>query len=247
MLASTVRVFCVVPSRIGSTRLPQKPLCRIAGDPLILHVVRRVLDFDVGPVLVATDDVRVAEAVAGSGARVALTDPACRSGTERVAAAVAAEELADADVVLSVQGDEPLIPYAAVVGAVERVRGGDEIGTAAGLLGPGDWRDPNRVKVTVDGRGRGRAFFRIPPLDAALGRDTVYHHVGVYAYRREALLRWVGLPPIREEQDQRLEQLRPLVHGMTIGVAVLEAPVPGGVDTEADLLEAERQLETARR
>ena len=192
--------------------------------------------------LVATDDQRIVEAVAGTGARTVLTDPACGSGTERLAAALV-QEPHDADVVVNVQGDEPLILREAVVGAIGRVAAGDDVGTAAGALEGGALRDPNRVKVEVDGRGRAVRFFRRPRAAACPSRHGVFHHIGVYAYRPATLVRWVGLPAVAEERDERLEQLRPLAHGMTIGVALLRQPPPPGVDTEDDLRTVERQLE----
>lgn len=198
--------------------------------------------FDLGPVLVATDDQRIVEAVAGTGARTVMTDPACGSGTERLAAALV-HERHDADVVVNVQGDEPLIPREAVVGAIGRVAAGDDVGTAAGALEGGALRDPNRVKVEVDGRGRAVRFYRTPGAAGCASRHRVFHHIGVYAYRPAALVRWVGLPAVADERDERLEQLRPLAHGMTIGVALLRQPPPPGVDTEDDLRTVERQLE----
>jgi len=129
-------------------------------------------------------------------------------------------------------------------GALERVRAGDAIGTAAGALEPALAPDPNRVKVVIDARGRAVYFSRAPiPYDRDGTRAAVYHqHVGVYAYTRDALERWVRLPPVAEERWERLEQLRPLLHGMAIGVALVSGPVAPGVDTADDLRSAERQL-----
>lgn len=242
LLTWTVRVLCIVPSRIGSTRLPAKPLRLLAGEPLVRHVVRRVVEFDFGPVLVATDDERVVEAVVDTGARAVMTDADCGSGTERVAAALR-QGSHDVDVVVNVQGDEPLIPREAVLGAIERVSGGDDVGTAAGLLDAGLLRDPDRVKVEVDGRGRARRFFRHARAAGCAWGCAVFQHIGVYAYRPRALARWVDLPPVAGERDERLEQLRPLAYGMTIGVAALDHAPPTGVDTEADLRAVERHLE----
>jgi 3-deoxy-manno-octulosonate cytidylyltransferase (CMP-KDO synthetase) len=121
------------------------------------------------------------------------------------------------------------------------VVGGDPIGTAAGSLEAALAGDPNRVKVVVDARGRAVYFSRAPvPFDRDGGGGVVYHqHVGVYAYTREALQRWVRLPPVPEERWERLEQLRPLLHGLAIGVALFAAPVAPGVDTAEDLRQAE--------
>ncbi len=247
MLTFAVHVLCVIPARVGSTRLPQKPLRLIAGEPLIRHVARRVLDFDLGfPVVVATDDPRVSDAVSGLEVGAVLTAPELASGTERAAAVLAHAEYRDHDVVLNVQGDEPLIERQAVVGALERVRAcGDEIGTAAAPLEADALGDPHRVKVVVDGRGRALAFYRMPRTAACARRGAIFQHLGVYAYRASALRRWVSLPRTAEEESERLEQLRPLAHGMTIGVAVQDAPAAPGVDTEADLRQIESHLVAA--
>lgn len=238
-----MRLLCVVPSRIGSTRLAEKPLQPILGQSLIRHVTRRVQEFQLGPVVVATDDARVAHQATACGATAVLTRGRYRSGTERVAAVAARPEFAGFELILNVQGDEPLIEREAVVGAVERVRAGDQIGTAAGRLEPGDWWNRDRVKVQTDQEGRAWRFFRTPAGTAYQEGEAVFQHVGVYAFRREALLQWMELPPTPGEEALGLEQLRPLEHGMTIGVAVLPWPVAHGVDTEGDLEEIGRLME----
>jgi 3-deoxy-manno-octulosonate cytidylyltransferase (CMP-KDO synthetase) len=201
------------------------------------------LEFDVAAaVVVATDHRAVARAVADLPVAAVLTPLSCRSGTERAAAVARMPAYARADVVLNLQGDEPYVSREAVVGALDRVRAGDEIGTAAGPLAAESWRDPNRVKVAVDGRGRAVRFFRTPAASGCPHPHPVFHHVGVYAYSRTALLRWVALPPVSEEQTQMLEQWRPLAHGMTIGVALLPETPPPGVDTAADLERMEQLL-----
>lgn len=239
-----MHVLCVIPARIGSTRLAHKPLRLIAGEPLIRHVARRAVEFDLGlRIVVATDDSRVADAVAGLPVESLVTSRALSSGTGRAAAVLAHPDYRSHDIVLNLQGDEPLIEREAVVGALERVlERGDDIGTAAGLLEARALADPHRVKVTVDGRGRALGFFRTPRPPACARREATFHHIGVYAYRAGALRRWVALPPSAQETDERLEQLRPLAHGMTIGVAVLDASPAPGVDTEADVREVESRL-----
>ncbi len=209
--------------------------------------MRRVLDFDLGfRVAVATDDLRVGQAVSGLGVESVLTSPELASGTERVAAVLELAEYRDYQVVLNVQGDEPLIERRAVVGALERVtRHGDEVGTVGAPMDRGALGDPNRVKVVVDGRGRALAFFRSPRAPACARHEAVFQHVGVYAYRAAALRRWVGLSRTAEEESKRLEQLRPLADGMRVGVALQGAPAAPGVDTEADLRQIESHLVAA--
>jgi 3-deoxy-manno-octulosonate cytidylyltransferase (CMP-KDO synthetase) len=239
-----VPVLGVIPARLGSSRLPRKPLLSLAGEPLILWVVRRVAQAGAcDRVVVATEAAAVAAVVERAGYEAVLTSPRHRTGTERVAEVVARASFSDFDIVLNVQGDEPLVAREAVQGALERVRGGAPIGTAAAPLAAELARDPNRVKVVVDVRGRAVYFSRAPiPFDRDQGSgggspsEAAYlQHVGVYAYTRDALERWVRLPPVAAERRERLEQLRPLLHGIPIGVAVLREPAAPGVDTAEDL------------
>lgn len=201
------------------------------------------------PVVVATDDSRVVSAVsdlAGLGVEAVLTSPALRSGTERAAAVLALPEYGGFDVVLNVQGDEPLIPERALTGALERVTVvGEAIGTAAARLEEGAWQDPHCVKVAVDRSGLARGFFRTVADREWPAAWSWWRHLGVYAYRTDALERWVALPPVREEAVHGLEQLRPLAYGMPIGVAVLDVSAPPAVDTEDDVQRIERRLARA--
>ena len=233
----------MIPARYDSTRLPGKPLRLLGGEPLIRYVTRRALALNLpGDVLVASDDQRVLDAVAGLGVEPVLTDSTHASGTARIAEVVARRGLGAADVVLNLQGDEPFLPRAAAVGAVERVRAGDDVGTAAQPLTPAGWRDPNRVKVELDGRGRALRFYRTPDRPACGVQAPTFHHLGVYAYRAATLRTWVNLPRVDEEAIEGLEQLRPLAHGLRIGVAVLPVAAPHGIDTEHDLRLAEALL-----
>ena len=238
-------VLGVVPARLGSSRLPRKPLLSLAGEPLILWVVRRVVEASACErVVVATDAREIAAVVERAGYEAVLTSPDHQSGTERVAEVIGSKSFSSFDVVLNVQGDEPLVAPAALHGAVQRVQSGDPIGTAAGDLDGALAGDPNRVKVVTDARGRAVYFSRAPiPFDRDGAGDVTYHqHVGVYAYTREALDRWIRLAPVPEERWERLEQLRPLLHGIPIGVALFPGPAAPGVDTADDLRYAEAQL-----
>ena len=235
----------MIPARLGSSRLPRKPLLPLAGEPLILWVVRRVADLGVcDRIVVATDAREIAAVVERAGFAAVLTSPRHLSGTERIAEVIEMKDFSDFDLCLNVQGDEPLVASAAVHGAVARVRGGDPIGTAAGGLDPALASDPNRVKVVVGPAGHALYFSRAPiPFDREGRGAVVYHqHVGVYAYTRDALRRWVRLPPVPHETWEHLEQLRPLLHGIPIGVALCAAPAAPGVDTADDLQDAETRL-----
>ena len=238
-------VLGVIPARLGSRRLPRKPLLPLAGEPLILWVVRRVAELGVcDRVVVATDSQEIVTVVGRAGYSAVLTSPDHDSGTARVAEVIDMKDFSDYDLILNVQGDEPLMAPEAMRGAVARVRGGDPIGTAASSLEAALAADPNRVKVVVSPTGRALYFSRAPiPFDRDGSGAVAYHqHVGVYAYTREALRRWVKLPSVPHEGWERLEQLRPLLHGIPIGVALFDGPAAPGVDTADDLRWTEREL-----
>lgn len=231
-------VLGVIPARLGSSRLPRKPLVPLAGEPLIVWVARRVADAGVcDHLVVATDAPEIATVVREAGFAAALTSPDHESGTERVAEVVGQKAFKDFTFILNVQGDEPFVAPAALRGALACLERGDPLGTAAGRLDQALAADPSRVKVIVNGAGHAMYFSRAPiPFDRDERGDVVYHqHVGVYAYTRAALERWVRLPPVAAERWERLEQLRPLLHGMPMGVTLFDAAPAPGIDTPADL------------
>jgi 3-deoxy-manno-octulosonate cytidylyltransferase (CMP-KDO synthetase) len=239
-----MRVLGVIPARLGSTRLPNKPLQPLAGEPLITRVIERVLDHGlVGQLVVATDSEKVARVAEVAGVRAVLTSSSHLTGTDRVAEVAGRAEFAGFDTIVNIQGDEPFLPREALAGALARVEAGDEIGTAAAPLPLELVGEPGRVKVVTDVRGRALYFSRavIPflrePDDPSDG--LYWQHIGIYACTRTALARWVGLPPSLAEQAERLEQLRALQNGISIGVARLTEPALPGVDTAEDLRRAE--------
>jgi 3-deoxy-manno-octulosonate cytidylyltransferase (CMP-KDO synthetase) len=239
-----MRVLGVIPARLGSTRLPNKPLQLLAGEPLITRVIQRVVDLGLtDELVVATDSPMVAQVVERSRVRAVLTNGNHLTGTERVAEVVSRAEYAGFDVVANVQGDEPFMSREALAGALARVEQGDDVGTAAVPLDPDDVDDPARVKVVTDAAGRALYFSRaaIPHRresgDPAEG--LYWQHLGIYVYTRSALTRWVGWPPSPAESAERLEQLRALHYGLRIGVARLEQSALPGVDTLDDLRRAE--------
>jgi 3-deoxy-manno-octulosonate cytidylyltransferase (CMP-KDO synthetase) len=237
-------VLAVIPARLGSTRLPHKPLQLLAGEPLIVRVARRVQDLElVDRIVVATDALEVAEVASRSACEVVMTSTAHQSGTDRVAEVAGLTAFAGFDLVVNVQGDEPFLPRAALAGAIERVRQGDDVGTAAAPLDPAEAGDPSRVKVVCDLTGRALYFSRaaIPyPRGGASGTIRYWQHLGLYAFQRAALMRWSTLRPTPLEEAEQLEQLRALQHGFRIGVALLDEPSPAGIDTPDDLRRAER-------
>jgi 3-deoxy-manno-octulosonate cytidylyltransferase (CMP-KDO synthetase) len=193
--------------------------------------------------VVATDSSRVVEVAERSRVRAVLTDGSHQNGTDRVAEVAGRAEFAGFDIIVNIQGDEPFLPRDALAGALARVEQGDEVGTAAAPLDAVLADDPSRVKVVTDARGRALYFSRaaIPhrrePGDPSDG--LYWQHLGIYAYTRGALIRWISSTPCAAEQAERLEQLRALHHGLTIGVARLDEPVLPGVDTADDLRRAE--------
>ncbi len=246
------RVLGVIPARLASTRLPDKPLYPLHGRPLLEWVWRRVAPMTVfDRVIVATDDERVAALCAEIGAPVAMTDPAHPSGTDRIAEVVEQDAHEGYDVIVNVQGDEPLLDEAHVDAAVRLVLGeGWPVGTCAAPLRTEEARrDSSVVKVVRARTGRALYFSRAavpyaragkPDADALAG-EPFLRHIGLYAYRPEALRRWVGLEPSPLERVEMLEQLRALENGIDIGVAVVTA-AEGGVDTPADALRMEGRL-----
>jgi 3-deoxy-manno-octulosonate cytidylyltransferase (CMP-KDO synthetase) len=239
-----MRVLGVIPARLGSTRLPNKPLQLLAGEPLVTRVIQRVLEHGLtDDLVVATDSPMIARVVERAGVRAVLTDAGHPSGTDRVAEVAARPEYLGFGVVANVQGDEPFLTREALAGALARVEAGDDVGTAAAPLDPALAGDPSVIKVVTDSAGRALYFsraaipFRRDPRDA--GDDLYRQHIGVYAYTRDALARWVAAPPSPAELAERLEQLRALHLGISIGVAALtEAALPG-IDTGDDLRRAE--------
>ncbi len=244
-----MRTLAVIPARLGATRLPRKPLRLLAGVPLVVRVHQRVAEIAVADrIVVATDSDEVAAAVAAHGGDAVLTSAQHPSGTHRVAEVARRPEFAGFDVIVNVQGDEPFVSARAVLGATRMVTdAGFALGTAAVMAPLGILHDPNVVKVVAADDGRAMYFSRgaIPhlrePVDGELLRTRVWQHIGLYAYERSALMRWVELPESPLEQIERLEQLRPLAAGMAMGVSLIDEAVRPGIDTEQDLERANRE------
>jgi len=235
----------LVPARMSSTRLPGKPLADIWGEPMIVHVWRRAVEADVGPVLVAADDQRVVDAVTAAGGHATMTRPDHSSGSDRIFEALtAADPGGRHDVIVNVQGDLPTIAAKAVRAAVGPLADpAVDIATlATEIRRPEERDDPNVVKAVgsevAPSRLRALYFTR---CSAPWGEGPLLHHIGLYAYRREALARFVALPPSPLEQRERLEQLRALEAGMRIDVALVDV-APLGVDTPEDLRRAREML-----
>jgi 3-deoxy-manno-octulosonate cytidylyltransferase (CMP-KDO synthetase) len=232
----------IIPARFASTRLPGKALALIAGRPMVAHVAERTrLARGLARVIVATDDARIARAAAEAGVEAVITRADHPSGTDRLAEVV---RTLDVPIVVNVQGDLPLLDPAMVERLVARLAGDPDLPMAT-LATPihdeAEWRSPHVVKVVVGRDGRALYFSRSPiPFDRdgqqAPGDPLGWRHIGMYGYRRDALLRLAALPPSPLERRERLEQLRALEHGIAIGVVEWTAAEPLiEVDTPDDL------------
>jgi 3-deoxy-manno-octulosonate cytidylyltransferase (CMP-KDO synthetase) len=239
----------VIPSRMGSTRLPGKPLADIAGEAMIVQVWRRACEAQAGAVLVASAEEEIAAAVRAAGGDTVLTDPDLLSGTDRVAQAVG---LRDPErrfaFIVNLQGDLPTLEASAIGACLAPLADPHiDIATLASeIREPEEALSPNVVKAIADlGPDRPVAMateFR-RDIDGA-GGGPFWHHIGIYAFRREALERFVLLAPSEREQSRRLEQMRALDAGMTIAVVRVDS-APFGVDTPADLKRARATIEAA--
>jgi 3-deoxy-manno-octulosonate cytidylyltransferase (CMP-KDO synthetase) len=250
-------VVAIIPARFGSTRLPGKPLADIHGRPLVTWVLERVRQArSLDRILVATDDERVAAAVRSFGAEAVLTSPGHATGSDRLAEA--AQGL-DADVIVNVQGDEPFIDPGCIDAAVAALRADPQLPLATlslPLRDPEEMLSPSVVKVVTDGAGNALYFSRSPipwvrcagtpsprlAAEAAVAHGLARKHVGLYAYRRDALLRFAALGPAALERAEGLEQLRALAHGIRIRVLPWEGAAGMAVDTPEDLERARALL-----
>jgi 3-deoxy-manno-octulosonate cytidylyltransferase (CMP-KDO synthetase) len=235
----------LIPARMAATRLPGKPLADIAGEPMIVHVWRRAIEAEIGRVAVATDSREIAEAVRQAGGEAVMTAATHENGTARIDEA--ARKL-DPDgifqLVVNVQGDIPTVAPAAIRAALDPLDDRDvDIATIAAVISREEEKtNPNIVKVVGTGiaPGRLRALY-FTRATAPYGEGPLLHHIGLYAYRRSALHRYVALPPSPLEKREKLEQLRALEAGMRIDVAIVPG-APLGVDTPEDLARARWML-----
>ena len=243
----------LIPARLASTRLPDKPLADIGGQPMVVRVAERAAASGARLVAVATDSEHIAGRVRAAGFSAVLTRADHPSGTDRLAEAAAQLQLDDSDIVVNVQGDEPMVPPALIAAVAARLASSADcaIATAAHpITSATEFRNPNVVKVVTDSQGRALTFSRAPiphERDAtpaastdALPQALTAHglplrHIGLYAYRAGFLARFPLLKPAPLEQIESLEQLRALWHGFRIAVHIAEHAPPAGVDTLADL------------
>lgn len=258
MFIDTIPFIVAIPARYGSTRLPGKPLREIGGVPMVVRVARQALLAGASQVVVAVDDPRIADALAGQGVEVCMTRSDHASGSDRLAECAVRYGWADDAIVVNLQGDEPFAP-AAGIREVARALAEDEapMATLAAQIRHADELfDPNVVKLVRAANGRALYFSRAPlpwARDAfAADRETLpaeipfLRHIGIYAYRAGFLRRYTTLARTPLEQAESLEQLRVLEHGHVIAVRLTPEPFPPGIDTAEDLLRAEQWLQQAR-
>jgi 3-deoxy-manno-octulosonate cytidylyltransferase (CMP-KDO synthetase) len=244
----------IIPARFGSTRLPGKPLLQIGARPLIQWVWQSAVDSGAASVLVATDDERIRAAALKFGADCVMTSPNHVSGTDRIAETVYAKGFAPDDIVVNLQGDEPMMPAGVVARVAQGLRQteGSDISTAvAPVQSLREFLDPNCVKALRARDGRALYFSRAPvpwPRDSIAAERPVsfegaWRHIGIYAYRVRSLLQLAAWPPTPLEMTEKLEQLRALEHGMHIHLVALSESPPAGIDTPEDLERARASLQ----
>ncbi|HEX4505978.1 MAG TPA: 3-deoxy-manno-octulosonate cytidylyltransferase [Alphaproteobacteria bacterium] len=235
----------LIPARLAATRLPNKPLLEIAGEPMIVQVWRRAMEAGIGPVVVTAPDPEIIAAVEAAGGQAQLTSIAHQSGSDRIAEAL---ERVDPngryDAVINVQGDLPVLEPETIRATFRLLADPKvDIATPVALAAEDERENPNVVKAVFEPTGErtGKALY-FTRLSAPSGAGPLYHHIGLYAYRRAALQAFVAAPQSELEKRERLEQLRALAIGLNIHVAVVDT-VPLGVDTQADLDRARALLE----
>ncbi len=236
----------LIPARMASQRLSQKPLQIINDDPMIVHVWRRAIEADIGEVVVACDDERIAQAIQAKGGRAILTDPDLPSGSDRIWAALEqVDPAAKYDVVINMQGDLPDLNPSLLQKVLKPLHNEQvDIGTLGiAFDNDEDRNDPNQVKIILskeDHKTSGRALY-FSRANAPYGAAEAFYHIGIYAYRRPALAKFISLPVSGLEKTEKLEQLRALEAGLRIDVELVDQK-PVGVDTPEDLERARLSL-----
>ncbi len=232
----------LIPARMASTRLPNKPMADIAGVPMIVQCYRRAQESNLARVVVACDSAQIAEAIVKEGGEAVLTDPDLPSGSDRIHAALAqVDATGEHDIIVNLQGDMPTLDPSVIASVLEPLISDErcDIATLAAQIHTGEERaNPAVVKAVIAQTGQALYFSRnlIPS-----GEGVHYHHIGIYAYRRAALEKFVAMEPSPLEQREKLEQLRALEAGMKMGISVVDT-VPLGVDTPEQLEQARALL-----
>ena len=240
-----MKTLIIIPSRLGATRLPGKPLLKINNKSIISHVFKRAQDADIGDVVVATENTEIVEDVTINGGRAILTSNKHKTGTDRIYEAFKKMKFNDVDLIMNLQGDEPAINIEDIVSLKDKmINYQSKMGTlAAKIENKKDFQNENIVKVQTksnlqeDSFSEAETFLRITKK-----LDKVYHHIGIYCYSAETLEKFVELNQTKNEIKQRLEQLRALDNSIKINVALAKSP-PIGVDTEEDYMALKKIME----
>jgi len=240
-----MKTLIIIPSRLGATRLPGKPLLKINNKSIISHVFKRAQDADIGDVVVATENTEIVEDVTMNGGRAILTSKKHKTGTDRIYEAFKKMKFNDVDLIMNLQGDEPAINIEDIVSLKDKmINYQSKMGTlAAKIENKKDFQNENIVKVQTksnlqeDSFSEAETFLRITKK-----LDKVYHHIGIYCYSAETLEKFVELNQTKNEIKQRLEQLRALDNSIKINVALAKSP-PIGVDTEEDYMALKKIME----
>jgi 3-deoxy-manno-octulosonate cytidylyltransferase (CMP-KDO synthetase) len=240
-----MKTLIIIPSRLGATRLPGKPLLKINNKSIISHVFKKAQDADIGDVVVATENTEIVEDVNMNGGRAILTSNKHKTGTDRIYEAFKKMKFNDVDLIMNLQGDEPAINIEDIVSLKDKmINYQSKMGTlAAKIENKKDFQNENIVKVQTksnlqeDSFSEAETFLRITKK-----LDKVYHHIGIYCYSAETLEKFVELNQTKNEIKQRLEQLRALDNSIKINVALAKSP-PIGVDTEEDYMALKKIME----
>lgn len=241
----------MIPARLASTRLPGKPLLDVGGKPLIRRVVEQARQIAGARVVVATDAPEIARAVEAFGGETCMTAARHTSGTDRIAEAVSVLGIADDEIIVNWQGDEPLMPPALAAAVATRLADAKQAAIATAchpIADLAEFQNPNAVKVVLDANSDALYFSRAPipyPRDGEVAEPhggITYRHIGLYAYRAGFVRRFAALPPCALERCESLEQLRALWHGYRIAVVVTDDAPIAGVDTPEDLARVRRLL-----
>lgn len=247
----SIKLKVVIPARYGSSRLPGKPLLQLCGYPLFWHVFQRVIESGVAAedIVLATDDNRIASEAIRLSIPCVMTDVNHSSGTDRLNEVATTLGWSDDILVLNVQGDEPLIPSALIRQLIEFTKKNDQFAITtviSEIQSAGDVANPNIVKVALGERGRAVYFSRSPipySRDEPQSMNAVYRHIGIYAYSVNSLRQFCQYPESVLEQLEKLEQLRALSCGMSVGATIVEQAPPHGIDTEQDYLTVKTIME----
>tara|TARA_B100000989_G_scaffold85573_1_gene61405 strand:- start:59 stop:790 length:732 start_codon:yes stop_codon:yes gene_type:complete len=240
-----MKTLVIIPSRLGATRLPGKPLLKINNRSIISHVLKKAQDADIGDVVVATENEEIVEDVTMNGGRAILTSNKLKTGTDRIFEAFKKMNFKDVDLIMNLQGDEPAINVEDIKSLNDKmINHQSKMGTlAAKIENEKDFQNENIVKVKTESNLQENSFFKAEAFSRISEKfENIYHHIGIYCYSTETLEKFVELSQTKNEIEQRLEQLRAIDNNIKINVALAKSP-PIGVDTKEDYMALKKIME----